>query len=341
MTSHHLSLVKLALNSDNIDQALPVLEKTIVFYPGIWQNTKEKKSPCDTSLSPAEYITAESGLTEKISSTHILQYDLLSAMCFMARKSWRKAFDALERVLTYPTKDGGCSKIMVEAHNKWVLVGLLLTGKTPTVPSITSQTVQKTYQTLGKPYLAIAKAFEQDKADNLKTELDALGQAFWVEEGNLGLVQEVVAHYQRWQILNLRDVYSKISLEQIRTQTQSGETASPLENVSQIDELLRDMIREGMLNGSVERPSGGPAHLVFNDAEERTEAQVVADITKAATAIAQLEPLVKETNERIATSREYIRHLVRESKRKEEQGTHGNGLDNMDDEDLMTGISAA
>ena len=143
----------------------------------------------------------------------VMKYDLLVGLCFIQQRSWAQAFEALERVVTYPVKDIGCSKIIVEAYQKWLLVGLLLTGRTPTLPSNTAQSVQKSYQTLGKPYISICKAFEGDSAEVLKTEYESLGNQFWSQDGNLGLVRLVVSHYQRWQIIDLHEVYTKISLE--------------------------------------------------------------------------------------------------------------------------------
>jgi COP9 signalosome complex subunit 3 len=345
MTSHHLDVVELALKTNKIEEALPLIEQTIVSYPGMMGSLTAQVIPADLSLPPSEYITIQSGLTKKLSPRMILLYDLLCAMCFMSKRTWNKAFDALERVLAYPTKDGGCSKIMVEAHNKWVLVGLLMEGSTPQLPMTVGQAAQKTYATLGKPYYAIARAFEEKTANNLKTEVESPGQHFWEEDGNSGLVREVIAHYQKWQILGLRDIYSKISLEEIRASTQNGETAAPLATVDEIEALLKSMIEEGMLDGAVVKPTDGkPAHLAFNDQAERPETVFSAELLATTQRIKNLEPLIKAANERLDTHKDYIKYLVKEQKREEAQEEtrekSSQIMDQIEDEDLMMGVTA-
>ncbi|KAK3325652.1 hypothetical protein B0H66DRAFT_529678 [Apodospora peruviana] len=341
LTSHHIAAVNLAYETDNVDPVLPLIEKTIVFYPGV--KSTESRYPCDMESSPVAYVTPESGLTTKLTSTAVLQYDLLCGMCFMQKRLWRQAFDALERVVTYPTKDVGCSKIMVEAHNKWVLVGLLLNGKTPTLPPITGQSAQKAYSTLGKPYSSIGKAFEKDTAETLKAEFESLGLRFWAEDGNLGLMQLVLSHYQRWQIVNLRDVYTKISLEQIRKRTQSAETGGQLATGDEMKALVQSMIDDGMLNGVIETPADGtPAYLTFIEpTEDLSEADFAAQLLLTARRMKDLGPIVKATNERLAMNRDYLRAVIKDQRREKD----GLGRDpvaqfdtSIEDEDLMTGI---
>lgn len=342
LTSHHLPLVTLAYSTDNIDPVLPVIEKTIVFYAGI--RSTDSRPLSDPKLPPVAYVTPESGLTAKLNTTTVLKYDLHVGMCFMQKKMWQKAFDALERVVTYPTKDSGCSKIMVEAHNKWLLVGLLLNGKTPQLPATTSQSVQKSYSTLGKPYASICEAFEKDKANFLKAEFENLGNQFWLQDGNLGLIRSVMSHYQRWQIINLREVYTKISLGQIRRCTQNAETGGPLGSDAEVETLIQTMIDEGMLNGVIEKPleDDMPAHLVFlTPTEDLSEADFAKKMLTTANRIKDLAPIIQATNERLATTPDYLRYVTREQGK--EKGGHGRGAGNsfelqVEDEDLMTGI---
>lgn len=345
MTSHHVTLVKLAYESGFVREALPVLDKTIVFFPGMSSSSPDRKLRSDLSLFPAEWLTVESGLTRKLSSSLVLQYELLSGMCYMQLRAWRPAFQALERAVTFPTRDGGCSKIMVEAHNKWVLVGVLAQGKAPTMPPMTSNAASKLYATLGRPYTTLARAFEEPTAERLKAEVHKAnggGSAFWAEQKNVGLVAEVVAHYQRWQILHLRDVYSNLGLEQVRARTQSAETGAPLSSVAAVEALLGAMMADGMLDGHVEKPAdGSPPYLVFHEPEPLSEARFVREMEAAAAGIRHLEPGLRITHERLATSKEYVRHLAREARAQKDQGPHGGGMDAAEDEDLMTDVMAS
>ncbi|KAK3945879.1 COP9 signalosome complex subunit 3 [Diplogelasinospora grovesii] len=353
LTSHHLTLATLAYETDNIEPALPVLERTVVFYPGI-KGQPEPSYPCSLSLPPSAYITIESGLTGRLTSTMVLQYDFLCGLCFIQRRSWRQALDALERVMSYPTKDNNsaatttttCSKIMTEAHNKWVLVSLLATGRTPPAfPPTTGYGPRKTYAMLGKVYYTVAQAFEQGSAEVLKNEVLQIGQRVFDEEQNGGLLKLVMSHFQRWQILNLREIYTKISLEQLRTETESAEKGGPLDTVEEVEALVREMIEDGMLNAVIEKPADKPAHLVYLGAgdETMTEEEFRQEMMETARRMKELEPLVKATNERLASNKDYLKAVIREQKR-EKMGVQDMSVDfeaQIEDEDLMGGIMAS
>ncbi|KAK5658563.1 hypothetical protein OQA88_1956 [Cercophora sp. LCS_1] len=345
LTSHHIALVQLAYTTDNIEVVLPILEKTVVFYPGA-KPPSDTRLLCDPESPPSNYITVELGLTSKLNSSAVLRHDLLVALCFISRKSWQQALDTLERVISYPTKEGSCSKIMSEAYNKWLLVGLLLTGKTPSTPALTCPAPLKAYQTVGKPYASVAKAFENPSADVLKAEVETLGAEFWQEEGNLGLIKLVVSHYQRWKIMDLRDIYTKISLEQVRQLTQSAETGACLETEAELQSLIEDMISTGMLKGEIKPAADGkPAHLVFSSpTEDISEQEFASKMTQAAENIKNLAPIIRATQERLGTDKNYLRYLAgRESKGKGRDGGSADALGGfetqIEDEDLMTGIA--
>jgi COP9 signalosome complex subunit 3 len=362
-TSHHLPLVHLAYQTQNIEHIHPVISKSIVFYPGMRGQT-ETRPLCDMRLPSSAYISVESGLTGRVTPAEVMEYDLACGLVHLSQRDWASAAAAFERVVTFPTRDGGCSTLMAQAHHKWILSNLLLTG-TLRQASVSSN-AQRSLGTLSKPYVELAKAFEKGASEGgaaaLKAEAEA-GTDFWTEDRNDGLVREVLAHYQRYHVLRLREVYSKIGLEDIRTLTHDAGTGGALEKTSDVEALLRDMISQGMLAGRVEKPAGavegdGQGHLTFlSDGEELTEAQFAAELERSAQHIRDLAPIVRATNERLGTSRDYIKHVVKEQKKKEDGGGGGGGgggglssgfKDVMDigfdsqieDEDLMTGLVA-
>jgi COP9 signalosome complex subunit 3 len=348
LTSHHLPLVHLAYQTQNTRHVLPLISKSIVFYPGMRGQT-ETRPLCDMRLPSSAYISIESGLTGRVSSAEVMEYDLACGLIHLSQHDWASAAAAFERVLTFPTRDGGCSTLMAQAHNKWILVNLLLAGTLRTAS--VSPNVSRSFATLSKPYVELAKAFEKGASEGgageLKAEAEA-GANFWAEDRNDGLVREVLAHYQRHHVLRLREVYSKISLEDIRTLTHSAQTGKPLDKASDIEVLLRNMIASGMLAG-VENQG----HLTFlSEGEELTEAQFAAELEKSARR--GLAPIIQATQERLGTSRDYVRHLVKEQKKREDVAAGGGsgagafrevldvGFDSqIEDEDLMTGVQVA
>lgn len=350
LTSHHLPLVKQAYYSENIEQVLPLVRKSIVFYPGMRGQT-ETRPLCDLRLPSSAYISIESGLTARVTSAEVMEYDLVCGLIHLANQDWASASAAFERVCTFPTRDFGCSNIMVQAYNRWILVGLLLVGKLRPVTDLGTITpsVQRAFQTVGKPYLALAKAFEKGASAGGAKELksEAEGSTPWVDDGNEGLVREVLVHYQRHHILRLREVYTKISLEDIRLLTHSAETGAPLGTAGDVENLLNTMIASGMLSGVIEKPSNGPAHLTFlSEGDGLSETQVAAEIERCAGTIRHLAPIIQATNERLGTSRDYVKHLAKEQRNNKDGYSSVPAREPLDlgfdstieDEDLMTGV---
>lgn len=366
LTSAHVLLAKLAYSADCAEPAYQVLDRPIVYYPGM-ANTPEPTYLCDAALTPPSYISKDTGLTGPLKTAQVLEYDLLAGMLYCSRRRWAAAHAAFERVLAFPARDAGCSRIMVDAHNKWVLVSVLLTGRSPTVPSHTPGGAAKIYQTLGKPYLSLAAHFDSLDAAALKAEAQASPQ-LWADDGNTGLVRAALAAHQKWQVAALRDVYTKISVAEIRAKTRSAETGQPLASDADTEALVRDVIASGMINGRIETspsPGGGGVgpYLAFGPAaEELTEAAFAAEIRASAQRLRALGPVFRATSERLGTSRDYARWLAKEQKREKEaagrngagggagmgMGSGGSGADSMlgafdisvEDEDLMTGVVA-
>ncbi|KAI5858168.1 hypothetical protein GGS23DRAFT_586879 [Durotheca rogersii] len=341
LTSSHLLLAKLAYTTNNIEPALDVIDKKIVFYPGM-ANCGEPKYLCDLSLSPPAYISRDTGLTSPLKSSSIMEYDLLCGLMYSSRRDWSKACQAFERVVTFPTREGGASKIMVEAYKKWLLVSLLSKGNLGETPPYTGATAAKLYLNFTKPYATIAGLFVADDAEELKAHAEKNAQ-LWSDDGNTGLIHEVLAAYQKWQVISLERIYSKISLSEIREQTTSAETGGRLENDEAIETLIQNMIISGMLKGVIEKNDDGLSYLTFlPPSTNLSEHEFARELATTAARLKKLQPIFKATNERLSTNRDYIKHVIKDAKQREksEQDPIGSFDAHVDDEDLMGGVVA-
>ncbi|ORY57292.1 uncharacterized protein BCR38DRAFT_461424 [Pseudomassariella vexata] len=342
LTSTHTHLIKLAYTSNSIHPTLlQVIDKPIVFYPGM-ANQSDSDVVCDMSIPPPKYISKDSALTVVLKPAAVLEYDLTCGLIYCAQRDWAKAYAAFERVVTFPTREQGTSKIMVEAYKKWVLVSLLLKGKVTPTPSYTGPGANKVYETLGKQYTNIASLFESDGAQSLKEAVDA-DAALWREDGNMGLIREVLAAYQMWHVLNLRQVYTKISIPEIRQQTKSAQTGNILDKDEDIETLIQNMVASGMLDGITEKHDDGTKFLTFlPPSTALSEQQLAAELAQTATRLKNLQPVFKSTGERLGTSKEYVRHLVKDQRRGGDKDNDTMmGFDKqVDEEDLMGGITS-
>ncbi|KAK4075395.1 uncharacterized protein Triagg1_4516 [Trichoderma aggressivum f. europaeum] len=341
-TSTHLTMVKLAYDTNCIEPALKVLDADILFYP---RNThparpENAKNLYDPEVEPYVYI-ASASLTDAIKSTSILEYHLLQAMAYISRKDWLKAQVALERVIGHPVKDKGVSKIMLDGYKKWLLVGLLREGRPPSFPSYITNATKGTYNGLSEAYNNIATLFTTDGASALKEEFEK-GRSTWEEDSNLTLLEEAIVSYQKWQVINLRRIYHQISMSQIRQTTLSAQTAETLKDDDEVLLLVSDMIESGMLKGQLQvGPTAGESYVTFHEEHDlMTEADFASEVARSHSSIETLTKQYRVTNERLSSTKDYARHLVREQKRMEKDiADAGVGFDtHIEDEDLMTGV---
>ncbi|KAM4063907.1 COP9 signalosome complex subunit 3 [Hirsutella rhossiliensis] len=343
-TSTHLVLAKLAYASSTVERALPVLDADILFYPAITSYKETRHYLCDPDLPSLGFLTPATGLTEQLKSATVLEYNFLCGMLYISRRDWSKALAAFEQVISHPSRNKGVSKIMAEAHKKWLLVGLLHQGKTPRPPSYTSPTAQASYQTTSEAYMTFASLFNTDKVGLLRTEFDTNRQA-WEEDGNASLAAEAMSAYQKWQIINLRQVYLRVSISEVRRTTLNAETGEPLADDQATLALVRDMIESGMLLGLIQTGrNDGESYLAFGNAQNSmSEVEFAKEVARSQQSIEFLSTQYRLTNERLSANKDYLRHLIRDQKRSEmdKEADAAIGFETqIEDEDLMTGVLA-
>ncbi|KAG9238115.1 hypothetical protein BJ875DRAFT_502271 [Amylocarpus encephaloides] len=340
-TPKHLLLVKLAVEARSYDDVVPVLEKTILYIPG----ASEQPNPefiCNMTLSPLASITAHSSFVPKhTKSQDILEYFLLSGMAYIGLNNWRRAKECLERAITYPAKENGCSKIMTEAYKKWVLVSLLLDGKSPTLPMVTSGGTAKLYHTLAKPYEIVSQIFEAGTASRLKSEIET-GQTIWQQDMNVGLMMAVLAAYQQFQIRNLGKVHSKLSIMDIHNATQSAEVGGKLGQAQFVRTLVQNMIANGSLDASLSYPPDKSPVVTFSEnGPAMSEKMTQVALAESTHRIKALALQINNIDRTMTYEKEYLKHVqkVRKNKKNTDQGVVSVDMDwPGEDEDLMASM---
>ncbi|KND89684.1 COP9 signalosome complex subunit 3 [Tolypocladium ophioglossoides CBS 100239] len=342
-TPAHLVLARLAYTTNSVEPALKALDADILVYPNM-SGSKEARFLCDPDIPPSAFMPPSPGLPDQPKSAPILEYNLLRGLIYISRRDWPKARAALEQVITHPSKERGVSRMMTDAHKKWVLVGLMHQGKAPSLPPYTNPAAQSGYQALSVPYTAIANLFSTDKTVELKAEVEANRQA-WEDDGNASLVAEVMAAYQKWQIINLRRIYQRVSIAEVRRTTLSAETGEPLADDQTTVALVREMIESGMLNGEIQAgQGGGESYLAFGDNQSlMSEVEFAAEVARSHHSIQALSQQYRLANERLSGSKDYARYICREQRRAEmeREADAAVGFEaQIEDEDLMTGVLA-
>lgn len=334
LTAKHLVLVRLALSSRMLAPAVAVLDKPILYFPGA-QKPSKSKPLCSMSNQPSAYISSEAGFTRKLKYQEVLEYFLYRGIVYMGLRDWRKALQSLEDCLTFPTKDGAVSKIMIDAYKKWVLVGLLLEGKPLNLPKVTNSQAAKAYHAIAKPYESVAQIFETGTAARLKAEVD-IGNQAWNNDCNMGLILHVLAAYQKNHIRGLANIYTKMSIQEVHNSTTSAETGARLPNVQATETLVRSMISDGSLHATLTNQvlsfsASGPV---------LSEPQFQRELAASTVQVKALTDEIKYTDHMLTHEKDYIKWLQKQKKNAKthslDQGVAGTDMDwDGNDEDLM------
>ncbi|KAJ5824415.1 hypothetical protein N7447_006755 [Penicillium robsamsonii] len=222
-TSNHLLLVRLCLQAKAYSCALPVLNRQICHFPiSLGRSSSEPSVPCADHGSSVSFMTEASEVSSKLSYREYLQYFLYGGMVYMALKEWRNALHFLGIVVSTPSTSY-VSMIMVEAYKKWVLVGLLENGKLCSPPSITAPHVVKVYQSLARPYIILAHAFERGDLKRLNAEIDA-ATGVWCADNNVGLVSQVRGAFFSQTVIKLGKTFAALTVADLSKQV----VASPV-----------------------------------------------------------------------------------------------------------------
>ncbi|CDM26903.1 COP9 signalosome complex subunit 3 [Penicillium roqueforti FM164] len=216
-TSSHLLLVRLCLEAKAYSCALPVLNKQICHFPiSLGSPPSDPSVLCADHGSGVSFMTEDSRISSKLSYRDYLQYFLYGGMVYMALKEWRNALHFLGIVISTPSTNS-VSLIMVEAYKKWVLVSLLEKGKLCPPPSITTPHVAKVYQSIARPYIILAHAFERGDLKRLNAEIDA-ANGVWCADNNLGLVTQVVGAFFSQTVIKLGKTFAALTMVDLSKQ---------------------------------------------------------------------------------------------------------------------------
>ncbi|KAG0156536.1 hypothetical protein PDIDSM_3717 [Penicillium digitatum] len=216
-TSTHLLLVRLCLQAKAYSCALPVLNKQICHFPiSLGRPSSDSSVLCADHVSSISFMTESSGFSSKLSYRDYLQYFLYGGMVYMALKEWHNALHFLGIVISTPSTSS-VSLIMVEAYKKWVLVCLLEKGKLCSPPSITHPHLVKVCQSLARPYVILAHAFECGDLKRLNAEIDAAKEV-WCADNNLGLVSQVLAAFFCQTVIKLGKTFAALTMADLSKQ---------------------------------------------------------------------------------------------------------------------------
>lgn len=290
---------------------------------------------CSETDSSTIYLNPDFGLTQKLSSRDYLEYHLFGAMIYMGLKQWENAMSFLEIVLLAPTSTA-TSMIMVEAYKKWVLVGLLLNGKEPSLPQGANNNVLRNIRALAKPYDCLVEAFASGSLVRVKGDLEE-GQSFWLNDCNFGLVLQVYDAFRKFSVLRLANIYAALPLTEVARRT-SPDASDLVETASYVASLIASGDLKASLNHSPDPTAPATLRFLSSKSFPWREAGVNHDLRVHKAELQNILKHLQDSDHRLEISKDYIDKLHWMKKQKEQEaktGGVGGQLINDFDEDVM------
>ncbi|KAF1979970.1 hypothetical protein BU23DRAFT_549136 [Bimuria novae-zelandiae CBS 107.79] len=333
-TSTHLNFIRLCMETRSYKAALPVLDNYIHSLPTtIAKETLEDLEysvVASDSVTSGEYINLKSGHTNKISLTDLQEYYVLGAMAYLGEGRFKDALHFLEHVLVTPANNA-LNGLMLEAYKKWVLINCLADQSYKMPPRTMSSTAVKNCKNAAKAYEALADAFQQlNNLPKLKAQVNA-GMEIWEEDGNAGLVEQLVQHQNRAYLTRLSRTFSAIPVSNIANNVGSS--------VEQVATFVDSLIQQGLLNARLDDSAAGAVLRFYLDPTqgplaqtEKQQQQALFEQTQRTKALAEQ---VKDADYRLSITREYVEWVKRQKKKNSAGGGGGDPMDvTFDDGDM-------
>ncbi|KAL4869949.1 hypothetical protein BDV12DRAFT_166695 [Aspergillus spectabilis] len=338
-TSVHLLLVKLALLTSSYTYALPIVDKLFSHFPTDTEHAHSERFLCSEHDSSLAFLTDASGFSSKLTYRDHLLFFLYSAMIYMALKKWDQASHCLCAVISSPTTNS-ISKIMVEAYKKLILANLLGHGKLLPTPKLVAPHVTRVYQSLARPYISLAEAFEGGDLQKMSAEID-LGQSIWRADNNTGLISQLPEAHDKFMIIKLGKTFSAVTMRDV-LQRVSSCTKEPLD----IEEFVSSLVMSKELRATLSQSSSSES-LTMLRFSLRTQSSVFqeehirARLVRGRSALNAIAGGIAQTDHALELSQENLQFLAKNqrwSANSEKPGTvdsnEGGGGGDID-EDLM------
>ena len=305
LTTTHYYFVRLCVHARAFTDAIHILKLPIYSIAGdVEKGTgRTYKYLCSQNLSSSVILSSTTGPSGKITSKMFLEFNLLAAMCYMALRNFQRAVFFLEAVLISPTHQSAVSAIQVDAYKKWLFLGLLLNGVTPSLPKGVNQAIVRTLKAMAKPYECVAEAFEKGDPEKFRGEIQE-AQQFWVDDCNSTLVLEVFNAYRRCAVTKLVKTFAALSIAEVARRTSPNPA-----DLNETLQYLQMLIQQGELNAILSVPANNAVPILrFSAApsSKKTEAEVSQQLTMKQTELQTLLMHVAENDHKLEVSKDYI-----------------------------------
>jgi len=278
--------------------------------------------PCAETANSSDFITMRSGHSEKIYLADLHEYYMLGSLAYIGARRFKQALLFLEHILITPAANIA-NGIMLEAYKKWMLVGCLANGAPSSIPRTANATAMKQVRAASKGYEALAEAFQMMNAPRLRAEAE-VGVQMWAEDGNTGLVSELLDHQMRLYVSKLQRTYSAMPITLVAKYLGMDEQHT--------ETYLKDLIAGGYVNARLEQtPDKTLVLRFFADITEgplaKTEKQQHAALLEQTMRTNKLAEQVKAADYQLSLNKDYLEHVRRLNRKAAADAAAGEAMD--------------
>ena len=182
-----------------------------------------------------------------------------------------------------------------------------------------NQATSRALKAVCRPYDVIAEDFVSQPA-RLRADIEAgTSEGIWSRDGTSGLLQEVLRAYRKFAVLSLAQTFTALPISEVARRTSPNPS-----NLTETREYISDLIITDELKAIITDDEQVPTlRFLGGDEATRSEIQLQAEIAQNKTKLSQVMELVSTIDHRIEMSPEYIEHLRRLKKTKEDDDTVG------------------
>lgn len=283
LTAAHPQFLKLCLISNNFHLAQRLMKVPIYAV--------DKAS---TGIQVEDYLT----------------YWYYAGIVQSALKQFRDAQTSFLQCIITPALAG--SKIVIEAYKKFVLVSLLVDGKASPPEKLPNYVPQPTKMCIrSQPYLTFASTYtktlrgESVGKDHPTAQLREIVKNFQKEfkqDTNLGLLEQCIKMWSCQKIKALTDTYLRRSLADIAK-------VSGLDSPETAEANILQMTKRGEILATIDHGTGMVSFQ--QEVEESFDSHLsMMRLNHEFQRVAKLAAVVQSFDEKISTSKPYVRKLV-------------------------------
>ncbi|KAF4137713.1 PCI domain-containing protein [Phytophthora infestans] len=208
-----------------------------------------------------------------VTSVDFLGYAYYGGLLYLGEKRYQDAIDFFQLAITAPAIS--LSAFVIEAYKKLLLVTLIFKGEGVMLPKYTPFLAVRHVENHCAAYADLANAFVVERDLTAVQEVVTKNEELFIQEGNLGLVKQVVQAFKQRKLLQLKRTYATIELTEIATA--AGMASS---DAVAAEKMLLTLVSNGQMDAVIDKQKAMVRFVFENQDGGAHHEQVQSEATK-------------------------------------------------------------